>query len=181
VTPRLVEIVPLDFPDRGVVDVVRAAVAAAFGLECRIAPPEPLPPEAFEPRRGQHHATRILEHLACGGPAAFRRLGVTGVDLFIPIMRHAFGEAMLGGRAAVFSVRRLADEPFSVEERPALLARAAKEAIHELGHTLDLTHCDDPACVMAAALDVAHIDAKSDRFCRYCRVAVADGLGSPVP
>ena len=175
--PRHVEIVPLDVADRALLDALAVELRRVFGLACRTTPAEPLPADAYDARRGQHHATRLLEHLLASRSPAYRRLGVVGVDLFVPILRYVFGEAMLGGRAAVVSVHRLGDPGWEGSEgRSLFLARAVKEAIHELGHTFDLTHCDDPACVMASSLAVAHIDRKQPNLCAYCKVALADAL-----
>jgi archaemetzincin len=38
--------------------------------------------------------------------------------------------------------------------------RVIKEAVHELGHTVSLTHCDDYSCAMAASHAVEWIDLK---------------------
>ncbi len=174
---RHVEIVPLDVADRALLDALAAELHRVFGLPCRTTPVQPLPADAYDARRGQHHATRLLEHLAASPSPAYRRLGVAGVDLFVPILRYVFGEAMLGGRAAVVSVHRLGGPGWEgPAERSLFLARAVKEAIHELGHTFDLTHCEDPACVMASSLAVANIDRKRPDLCAYCKVALADAL-----
>jgi archaemetzincin len=174
---RHVEIVPLDVADRALLDALTAELRRVFGLTCRLLPSQPVPADAYDARRGQHHATRLLEHLVASPSPAYRRLGVVGVDLFVPILRYVFGEAMLGGRAAVVSVHRLGgpgwEDPAA---RSLFLARAVKEAIHELGHTFDLTHCEDPACVMASSLAVAHIDRKQPNLCAYCKVALADAV-----
>jgi archaemetzincin len=174
---RLVELVPLDVADRALLDALAGEVRRVFGLPCRVASAAPLPPDAGDTGRGQFHSTRLLEHLAAAPGPAFRRLGVTGVDLFVPILRYVFGEAMLGGRAAVISLFRLGGPGWSHPgERERFAGRVLKEGVHELGHTFDLTHCDDPLCVMASSLDVPHIDRKQADLCPYCKVLLADGL-----
>jgi archaemetzincin len=47
-----------------------------------------------------------------------------------------------------------------------------KEAVHEVGHTLNLTHCDDYRCVMASSHAVEWIDLKEEALCAACRGAV---------
>lgn len=104
-------------------------------------------------------------------------MGLTDVDLFIPILTYVYGEAMLPGQAAVVSLYRLSGKdtgtpvPFDV-----LVQRVFKEVVHELGHTFNLVHCDDNNCVMSFAHHLEHIDQKSDRFCRYCSVLFSDAL-----
>ena len=48
--------------------------------------------------------------------------------------------------------------------------RLLKEAVHELGHTLTLSHCEDFECVMAPSHGVEWVDLKTSKFCRSCRL-----------
>jgi archaemetzincin len=95
-----------------------------------------------------------------------RLLGVTDVDLFIPVLTFVFGEAQLGRQAAVVSIARLRDAAI-----PSLVTgRLAKESVHEIGHTFGLVHCASAACVMARSPGLAAVDRKTDRLCADCRV-----------
>ena len=67
-------------------------------------------------------------------------LGVTDRDLFIPILTYVFGEAQLGGRAAVVSTARLVED-VELFGPQLLVERLAKEAVHEVGHAFGLLHC----------------------------------------
>ena len=49
--------------------------------------------------------------------------------------------------------------------------RLLKESVHELGHTLDLRHCQDYRCVMASSHAVEWIDLRESTFCDACRCA----------
>jgi archaemetzincin len=97
-------------------------------------------------------------------------LGVTELDLFIPILTFVFGEAEVSGGSAVVSYHRLHQEfyGFPVDER-LLVERTVKEAIHEIGHVLGLPHCDDYTCVMAASHSVEYLDLKGRELCAHCR------------
>lgn len=128
------------------------------------------PEEAYDPARGQYATRTLLASLLEQQPSTGRILGVTDVDLFVPVLTFVFGEAQLGGRAAVVSSHRLAPEKYGLSKNLALLEqRLFKEAIHELGHTYELVHCTDSRCVMASSPAVEGIDLKDARFCSRCR------------
>lgn len=44
-----------------------------------------------------------------------------------------------------------------------------KECIHELGHTLNLRHCQDYQCAMASSHSVEWIDLRDNQLCEACR------------
>jgi hypothetical protein len=103
-----------------------------------------------------------------------RLLGVTSLDLYIPTLTFVFGEAQLRGPCAVVSIHRLRQEFYGLPRDPRLAAdRLLKEAVHELGHTLGLRHCDDYHCAMAPSHAVEWIDLKSPRLCPDCQSRVA--------
>jgi archaemetzincin len=108
-----------------------------------------------------------------GLPSNERILGVTAVDLYIPILTFVFGEAQLRGSCAVVSFHRLRQEFYGLPANSTVLReRLLKEAVHELGHTLTLAHCEDYQCVMAPSHGVEWIDLKTSQFCTSCQVAV---------
>jgi archaemetzincin len=139
------------------------------GVRRSVARSPETPADAFDARRGQHSSTRILAWLQDRHEGAHRVLGVTDADLFIPILTFVFGEAQLGGRAAVVSTARLGDTPLIPGEAARIALRLQKEAVHELGHTFGLLHCADARCAMARSPSLRHVDAKSTALCRACR------------
>jgi archaemetzincin len=131
---------------------------------------------AYDPQRKQYHSTPVLEQLAAGSPdSALKILGITSEDLFIPILTHVFGEAQLGGKACMISTHRLTQNS-PASPTATLFDRVVKEAVHELGHTFDLRHCQDSICIMHYCRGVTDVDRKSSRFCRYCSVLIKDAL-----
>jgi archaemetzincin len=135
------------------------------------------PTDSFDPMRQQHSSTRILRWLADSLPAhATKVVGITDVDLFIPILTFVFGEAQLGGTAAVVSTARLQTDNGLRPGGGSLTSRLLKECIHELGHTFGLLHCPTPGCVMGRSVTLAQVDAKLPDLCHDCRVRYA-GLG----
>ena len=108
----------------------------------------------------------------------WRVLGVTSVDLYIPILTFVFGEAQMGGPCAVVSFHRLMQEFYGLPADPSLLiGRLIKEAVHEVGHTLDLTHCDDYSCAMAPSHAVEWIDLKEWTLCANCQGKMVEVVG----
>lgn len=126
------------------------------------------PRHAFDPRRKQHATKVILSWLLEAGPGAGKVLGITDRDLFIPILTYVFGEAQLGGKAAVVSTARLLED-VDVVGPHLLIERLAKEAVHEVGHAFGLLHCDLPACVMSRSAGVRDVDEKDPDPCEACR------------
>ncbi len=141
-----------------------------FPLQVRIREPWFDPQLTYDASRGQYDSSMLLGQLLSDPPEdATRILGVTSVDLFIPVLTYVFGEAQLGGPAAVVSTNRLRSEKYGLPPDPEnLISRLEKEAVHELGHTFDLLHCSDAACVMHASTYVEEIDPKEASFCAAC-------------
>jgi archaemetzincin len=153
---------------------VGAHVGRVYGLPVSVWPSGDRPVDTFDPRRQQHASSRVLEWLiARQPPTALRTLGITDVDLFMPVLTFVYGEAQLNGRAAVVSTARLGGPPGRTGER-LLAARLAKESVHELGHTFGLLHCDAAACVMKRSVTLAAIDAKATTLCGDCRTLLLE-------
>jgi archaemetzincin len=72
-------------------------------------------------------------------------------------------------KRAVIALPRLREEFYGKSADEALFtARAEKEAIHELGHTYGLGHCEDRSCVMSFSNTLADTDYKRSQFCAQC-------------
>jgi len=149
---------------------LRTAIADALRVDCEIGALELDPKPSYHPERQQYHSSEILQRMqALTRPPGYHMLGVTGVDLYIPILKYVFGEAQLGGPCALVSFHRLRQEFYGLAADGALLTeRLGKEAMHELGHTLDLRHCQDYRCTMASAHAVEYIDLRDNALCRSC-------------
>jgi archaemetzincin len=159
-----------------VLDHVRDRVELRLRCETAWVPSREGPADSYDARRGQHASAALLRFLDALEPApAPRLLGVTDADLFIPVLTFVFGEARLGGRAAVVSTARLGPPG------PLLAERLAKEAVHELGHTYGLLHCDIERCVMLRSPTLRDVDAKSDELCRDCRSRLNDARRERTP
>lgn len=124
----------------------------------------------FDDIREQAWSTAILARLQERRPARHTViLGVTELDLYVPVLTFVFGEAQLNGPCAVISAHRLREEFYGMAPNEDLLvARLMKEALHELGHTQGLRHCTDWRCVMSSAHTAERIDLRQAGFCPAC-------------
>ena len=128
------------------------------------------PAEAFDLPRRQYLSTELLRTvLRARPPEMVKVLGITESDIFIPVFTYVFGEAQLGGPAALISLYRLRPEHYGA--LPNLVRwqeRMLKEAFHELGHTFGLIHCPETSCIMFLSNTIKEIDIKSTNFCPSC-------------
>lgn len=162
--------------DRELMEHVRIHLARAFERPAALWSGAGRPRHALDARRGQHASGKILRWLLESGPSRGKVLGITDRDLFIPILTYVFGEAQLGGRAAVVSLARLGED-VELFGPGLLVERLAKEAVHEVGHTFGLVHCGTEGCVMGRSPAVREVDDKTAELCEECRARVFEPEG----
>lgn len=133
--------------------------------------PLEIPDRAFDHVRKQYLASEILRKIAkaYGDPFKHLCLGVTTVDLYAPGHNFIFGEADQLEGVAVVSIYRLKPSFYGNAENEQLIReRLLKEAVHELGHLMGLSHCKDPSCVMRFSNWIGEVDRKNTVFCLSC-------------
>lgn len=177
---RYIFIVPLGPIDAGLLEQIKNAVGLAFSATVGIVKPtidlSGIINKAFEPRRKQYYSSVILEHLCELIPKnnmisdqTYKILGLTEIDLATPVLTFVFGEAQLNGACAIISLARLRQEFYELPPNQKVLhKRVVKEAVHELGHTFGLLHCDKTECVMHFSSEITDIDQKDLNFCPHC-------------
>jgi archaemetzincin len=139
-------------------DWIEQAMAEWFPLPVRRLPPL------------QYQSVEFMKMLAQSAPRdAARVLGVTDVDLAIPMLSFLFGQAQLDGPVAVVSLCRLRQEFYGLPaEEDLLRERTIKEVLHELGHTFGLVHCSESKCAMSLATHIGLVDDKAEQYCERC-------------
>jgi archaemetzincin len=154
---------------RPLVEDIVVHVSRRLRVPCHLDPS----PWANDPVRlsGREQVDADLLLAALGGtpvPGTVQ-VGITGLDIGLPIFTFVFGRALRGGNAAVVSLARLAPEHYGFPSDPELtVRRAVVEIVHELGHVAGLGHCDDFGCIMHFAPNVESIDVRGLDFCPTC-------------
>ncbi|MFX0106166.1 MAG: hypothetical protein ACFE75_11835, partial [Candidatus Hodarchaeota archaeon] len=117
----------------------------------------PLDEAKYNPIRRQYDASKVLNSIIFynQNKQYFRIIGIMDRDIFTSSLNFVFGIAMSPkfntSRVtvmALISITRLREKFY---RRPEIMdlfeLRILKEAIHELGHTFGLGHCDK-SCIM---------------------------------
>jgi archaemetzincin len=174
VPPEICVINGSSLPERDllrITPVVRDVFRAEVGLEratLDIA-------RAYDRSRHQVNSTSLLAQILAGHTSSpAKKIAIVDADLFIPILTFVFGEAQLGGTAAIVSTHRLANDFYGLPRDPELmLQRLEKELVHELGHTFGLYHCRYFECVMRSSTYVEEIDMKRVELCSTCTATLS--------
>lgn len=174
---KLLQLLPIGELDDRLLGYLGPVLANIFQVPCEVVPQRLDPEFAYHGERQQYHSSEILAGMQPHvGEDSWRVLGVTAVDLYIPILTFVFGEAQIGGPCGLVSAYRLRQEFYGLAPDTAILQqRLLKEAVHEVGHTLALTHCEDYQCAMAPSHAVEWIDLKDSILCEACHARVFVG------
>ncbi len=151
------------------IDYLSLLVSTNFGVRCASRDNQIDYRQAYNPNRRQYDSTRILGELLKVVDPGSKVLGVTNVDLFVPIFTFVFGSAQVGGSASLISTCRLRQQFYGLpEDQNLFLLRCEKEALHELGHTFGLVHCPSYECVMHFSNSIEQVDLKGSNLCDAC-------------
>ena len=167
----LIEIVPFGSVNETVLGYLKENLGKGFNARVSIGQPRPLPEYAFNKTRGQYQASAILDNLTKVKKDARQKiLAIIDKDLCAPDLNFVFGEADPTNGVCVISIKRLRQSYYGLaEDSNLLLERGLKEAAHEMGHLLNLSHCPNPKCVMYFSNTISDTDRKDSHFCGNCK------------
>jgi archaemetzincin len=128
------------------------------------------PDYAFNKSRSQYHCNAIMRRLVTLlEPGQTMVLGVTDVDLFVPDSAFVFGEADRESHSALVSTARLR---VGVDAEQ-LRRRIQVEGVHQAGHLVGLSYCEEPRCLMFFSQAPVDCDRKQLGLCNLCRNELA--------
>lgn len=140
-------------------------IAQVLGVQAYVGKSALPPPGfAFNKDRNQYHTTAIMRRLLTvretGVPLV---VGVADVDLFVPDSPFVYGEADRESHASVMSLWRLRGEGEAWKRRTFV------EAVHQAGHLIGLSYCEDARCAMFLASTITDAERRQLHLCNNCR------------
>jgi len=162
---------PIGSIDSNILEELKERLNQVFGCPIEIIPQASKLEQAYDSKRGQYLASKLLAKLKKSGVAKDEKvLGVVDVDLYASGLNFIFGQADIASGVAIISLCRLRQKFYELpSDEPLFLDRATKEAVHELGHAFGLEHCNNTKCVMHFSNSLADTDWKQATFCSQCR------------
>jgi len=156
-----VGIIPVGRIDAKILKYVCDAVHEIFDASAEIKDAQPIPIHAYVEKREQYLASAFVSIASRG--ECDKNIAITDVDVYSPGLNFVFGQAELGGKGCMISIHRLRSCNSNT-----LKERIKKEAVHEIGHTLGLSHCQDKKCVMSYSPSLNEVDYKGQTPCPRC-------------
>jgi archaemetzincin len=132
----------------------------------------------FDKQRNQWKSSDILQWLSDKyrksyskeGRTTTKILAICDFDAYSGNLNFVFGEAQMGGSISTIYLPRLRQEFYGLKPDKSLFYhRLVKEAVHELGHAFDLSHCENIKCVMHFSISLSYTDIKANHLCDVCK------------
>ena len=169
-------IIPVGKINDCIIEAVDEAVKY-FGFKSIVHKRLDVPLSACNKARDQYRSSTFLR-IAENGYGK-KNIVVTSVNLYAHRVNFVFGQALLNGKSCVISTYMLNQKMYAndggeydisdtASDREMLVERVKKEAIHELGHTFGLRHCNDSECVMCFSPGIEEVDTKKSYLCDKC-------------
>ncbi|MFH1241231.1 MAG: archaemetzincin family Zn-dependent metalloprotease [Pseudomonadota bacterium] len=167
---RCIAICPIGAVEGYIISRIVEFIQGRCGIPCEAMNGTETPRYAYDEIRGQYNSSLILKRLPVYRSGTFRILGVTHLDLYVPILKYVYGLARIEGQCAIISLHRLRPQFYDRAPDPHLLmSRIEKTALHEIAHSLGMIHCRDRRCVMYSSTRITDTDLKKSGFCPSCQ------------
>ena len=173
----MIELIAIGNIDDASLEALKIPLEEVFDQETQMGDRVSLLRENRNQHREQYLASLLLAALHPPVRLDDRVLGVVGEDIFAPGLNFVFGEAEIEGKRALISIVRLRQEFYGLPKDENLFRkRVLKEAVHEIGHTYQLGHCENSTCVMHFSNSLHDTDLKGWNFCHTCqkRISLTD-------
>ena len=168
--PRVLQLVAIGGVPPPLLRELEAPLGTQLGMTLGYGKPGLAAPSyAFNKDRNQYHSNAIMRRLVPLLDPQGMVLGVTDVDLFVPDSPFVFGEADRESRVGILSVARLRQGADEV----TLRRRVQIQGLHQAGHLVGLSYCEDARCAMFAATSLADVDRQQPALCHICRNELA--------
>jgi archaemetzincin len=193
-----INILILNDISRSIIRSLIRNLSTIFNTEVKISRNLIIPTSLFSEEKKQYDGRKLLKFLTENltlGEVRGINLAVFDRDLFIGSLDHAFGVASPFPKVGIISVLRLHphfDEEYftggmkrrksgrfplfvrglSNKEKILYYERILKEAVHSIGHTMGLSHCQDKDCIMYSTGSINDIDGKKTCFCNTCQASL---------
>jgi archaemetzincin len=163
---RILQLVAIGSPPLALLKEMEEPLRSQFSIQTAPGRTQlPTPTYAFNKDRHQYHSNAIMRRLVSLVTAQQSVMGVLDEDLFVPDSPFVFGESDREARIALVSIFRLRQGA----DLDLLKRRLQVEAVHQAGHLVGLSYCEDPRCVMFLATSVVDVDRKGIGLCNLCR------------
>ncbi len=170
-------LVTFEFKNPYLLQKLQEILKEIFQIEAIYKTSIPLPKEAYNGFRNQYLADILLESLIPFRKEGEIVLGITKEDLYSQGLNFVFGVASSFYKTSVISLKRLKNSFYNLpNDEEIYLKRVYTEAVHEIGHTLGLSHCPNPHCVMFFSNSILDTDKKGYRFCKNCDKKVKEAI-----
>jgi archaemetzincin len=171
-------------PDKSILSMLEKALLKEFNVSFSsssivTAPPIKQIPEQlllFDNQRNQWKSSDILQWLSdkykklSSNERTSKILAICDFDAYSGTLNFVFGQAHLDGRICAIYLPRLRQEFYRLKPDESLFyQRIVKEAVHELGHSFGLNHCENIKCVMHFSNSLSDTDIKTNHLCNVCK------------
>jgi len=167
---KSIYVLPLGNVSLDFIEKLKSDLEKVFDFEIKLENKIEISDYAYNKEKNKYNGRIILNELSkVNFKNCEKILAITDEDLFTEDLDYIFGQAESSGKVCLISIKRLDPEFYKEKPNESLFYnRILKEAVHELGHTFSLKHCQNKKCVMHFSNNIENTDLKSKNFCTKC-------------